>query len=196
MTIAPSNLADMVADLEIEDAPDGDGDTAPDGFACVVCGVDVSDLYKRRVKEPRCEEHKKTPGTKSASSGRRSSKDVDAAVSSLSQVYTLMEAALTMAQLPLARMALSESVPKLNASNREHLNNDPELARRIASMGKTGGRYAFFTSQALVIGPVLFLAFSELSSKREAKRTETADGTPGWSESDIPATGPGGFPLA
>lgn len=192
MTIAPSNLADMVADLEIEDAPDGDGDLAPDGFACVVCGVDVSHLYKRRVKEPRCEEHKKTPGAKNASSGRRSSKDVDAAVSSLSQVYTLMEAALTMAQLPLARMALSESVPKLNASNREHLNNDPELARRIASMGKTGGRYAFFTSQALVIGPVLFLAFSELNSKREAKQSET----PGWSESDIPATGPGGFPLA
>lgn len=192
MTIAPSNLADMVADLEIEDAPDGDGDPAPDGFACVVCGVDVSDLYKRRVKEPRCAEHKKTPGAKSTSSGRRSSKDVDAAVSSLSQVYTLMEAALTMAQLPLAQMALSASLPKLNASNREHLNNDPDLARRIASMGKTGGRYAFFTSQALVIGPALFLAFSELSSKREAKRSET----PEWNESDIPATGPGGFPLA
>src|SRR3546814_2908683 len=65
-------------------------------FVCVVCGKDVSHLYKRRVKEPRCEEHKKNGGASNLGTGprkRSASKDVEAAVRSeehTSELQSLM----------------------------------------------------------------------------------------------------------
>lgn len=181
-----SDLSAIVADLEIGEAPESFGDVPPE-YACEVCGTELT--YGGRGRKPRfCDEHKPARGT-STGSGRKSSKDVEAAVSSLNQVYTLLQMGLGLLGANLAGDALEASIPKLEKGNREHLTNDPELAKRIAEMGKTGGRYAFFSAQVLTIGPVLFLAYSELAQRRAENRKESDQFV-----SDVPAT-MGGFPI-
>lgn len=202
MTIS---LADMVEQdpPESEDfitvpTPTTDQEPDPDTMTCVVCGTDVSHLYKRRVKEPRCEEHKKSGGASKlgTSRGRASSKDVDAAVSSLDMAYNLLEMGLMFAgahqSMNLLRRSIEgeEGRKGLREQNRDYLSQDPELAKRIASIGKTGGRYAFFAAQVATLGPVAILAFSEVS----ARRTQTREASPAeWSD-DLPGT-VGGVPV-
>jgi hypothetical protein len=184
--IAASDLSARVADFDISEAPDMPDIAAPE-YACEVCGTEL--FYSGRGRKPkRCDEHKTTRSQSAGS--KRGSKDVEAAVSSLNQVYTLVQMGLRMLNADLANEAMSASLPKLEASNREHLTNDPELAKRIADMGKTGGRYAFFSAQLLTIGPVLFLAYSELSQRRAEKQGEAEQA---WG--DVPATNVSGFPV-
>lgn len=209
MSTTPDVHVISLHDMVTEDPPTEGGfitvDTPTDfptpdenAMTCVVCGTDVSHLYKRRVKEPRCEEHKKSGGASKlgTSKGRSSSKDVDAAVSSLDMAYNLLEMGLMFAgahqSMNLLRRSIEgdEGRKGLREQNRDYLSQDPELARRIASIGKTGGRYAFFAAQIATLGPVAILAFSEVSARRADARTETPQE---WSD-DLPGT-VGGVPV-
>ena len=169
-------------------------DPTPDSdFACVVCGKDVSHIYKRRVKEPRCEEHKKSGGASrlgSAKSTRSGGKDVEAAVAALDMAYNALTLGLMVAGAHKAMGALQDSLPGLQTTNRNLLSQDPELARRIAAMGKTGGRYAFFGAQVMTLGPVAILAFAELSEKWSKPKNRTVNDF----DAEMPATF-GGFPV-
>lgn len=198
------SLADMVAESPPEEGnfitvETPTMETRSDAeYGCVVCGVDVSHLYKRRVKEPRCEEHKKNPTKGNIGSKPRSGgKDVDAAVSALDMAYNLLEMGLMFAgahsSMNLLRQSIEgdENRPGLRQQNRDYLASDPDLARRIASVGRTGGRYAFFAAQAATLGPVAILAFSEIA----ARRSEAANTSPDAFDEDLPATMPGGFPV-
>lgn len=192
MSTTPSDLTEIRdAEIPTDDAPT----TAPESaaeYGCVVCGVDVSHLYKRRVKEPRCDEHKKNPSAKRATGARKSGKDVDTAVAALDQMYSLLSMGLFAVGARHASSMLADSADTQKAINRNFLEMDPALAKRIASMGRTGGRYAFFASQAAMFGPILVNAYAELtnaSTDRKAAseaQTEYPD--------DIPAM-MGGVPL-
>lgn len=141
----------------------------PDGKYCVVCGTDVSGIYKRRMKEYRCEDHKKTGGASKLGTGtgtrRGSSKDVEAAVNALESWYTLLGLGLFMGGATQASNALAESIPDLSEKNQTYLSQAPALAKRIADMGKTSAMYGFFSAQVMVLAPVAILATGELVEK-------------------------------
>ena len=184
---------DAADDGEFITVPTPNTDTSAESeFACVVCGKDVSHLYKRRVKEPRCEEHKKSGSASRIGTGTRrsGSKDVEAAVAALDMAYNALTMGLLIAGAHKAVGALTDSLPGLQATNRNLLAQDPDLARRIAAMGKTGGRYAFFGAQVMTLGPVAILAFAELTEKWSKPKQTTPEDFDG----ELPAT-VNGFPV-
>lgn len=167
--------------------------------SCIVCGTDVSHIYKRRMKEYRCEAHKKTGGASKLGSDapkRSASKDVEAAVAALDSWYSMITMGLFVSGAHQAASLLTEAIegddeqPGLTAKNRTYLSQTPALAKKIADMGKTSATYGFFSAQALVFGPVAILAASELMNKWGKPKNKTPEDF-----GDIPATGPGGFPL-
>lgn len=204
-------MATDLAALVAEDAPTVDGfitvDTPTDfptetpEKACVICGTDVSHLYKRRMKEYRCEAHKKSGGASKLGTDapkRSASKDVEAAVAALDSWYSMVTMGLFVAGAHEAAALLAESIegdeekklPGLAEKNRTYLSQTPVLAKKIADMGKTSATYGFFSAQALVFGPVAILAAGELMTKWGKSKNTTPEDF-----GDIPATGPGGFPL-
>lgn len=197
--MATMNLAEMMeSDPDIDttesepgfitvDTPTTEIPSTPD-LACVVCGTALT--YGGRGPKPKyCEAHKKGGANKNLGGGgsraKSGGKDVDAAVAALDQMYNLLEMGLMFAGAHSARKTLRESIEDsgsgddrrrgLRSQNRDYLTADPDLARRIAQIGKTGGRYAFFAAQAATLGPVAILAFSEISIRRAEKRAERPD---------------------
>lgn len=166
-----------------------------DGKYCIVCGTDVSSLYKRRMKEYRCEDHKKTKSASNLGTGTRrsSGKDVDGAVAALDSWYSMLTMGLFMAGARKSAELLSESVegvdgkPGLSEQNATYLSQTPALAKKIADMGKTSATYGFFSAQALTLGPVAILAVAELAEKWGKPKNKNPEDF-----GDIPAT-VGGF---
>lgn len=202
-----SEDADVVVDSEPEfitvETPTTEVPSTPE-LACVVCGTGLT--YGGRGPKPKyCEAHKKGSANKNLGGGGRSArssgKDVDAAVAALDQMYNLLEMGLMFAGAHSARKTLRDSIEDsgsgddkrrgLRSQNRDYLSADPELAKRIASIGRTGGRYAFFAAQAATLGPVAILAFSEISVRRAERRAERPD----LFDEPVGATNPMGFPV-
>lgn len=115
----------------------------------------------------------------------RAGSDVAAAVTALDQLYGAVQLGLMMMGAHKAAINLQESLPGLREQNTSFLSQDKEMAKRIAGLGKTGGRFGFFAAQAMVFGPVGVLAVAELSEKRKTKR-ESED------ESNVVPLFPGG----
>lgn len=206
----PMNLADMMKDdpdqdavdsgefITVETPTDAPADTSP-GLSCVVCGTALT--YGGRGPKPKyCEEHRKGSANKNLGGGgrrRSGGKDVEAAVAALDQAYNLLEMALMFAGAHGAMSTLRESIEGGNGrrglrdQNRDYLTQDPELASRIASVGKVGGRYAFFAAQAATLGPVAILAMSEIQlRRRERAAHKTPDENP-----DVMPTNVYGMPM-
>lgn len=198
-------MATDLAALAAEETPDDGWTTAPiptdfaeaetqsdSGMTCVVCGKDVSHLYKRRVKNPKCEEHKSGGASKIGTSRRSSGKDVDAAVAALDSWYNLLALGLMMGGARDSASLLADSTgPDFQAKNRAYLEQAPALAKKIADMGKTSATAGFFSAQAMVLLPVAVLATGELMTKWGGPKTpKTADDFP----DDLPGT-VGGFPV-
>jgi hypothetical protein len=176
------------------DSPSTDLPTSqdPDGKYCIVCGTDVSDLYKRRMKEYRCADHKKNASASSLGTGTRrsSSKDVEGAVAALDSWYSLLTLGLFAAGAHKSSSAMAESMEDLKAKNETYLSQSPALAKKIADMGKTSAMYGFFSAQAMVLGPVVILATAELMEKwGKSKNTDPED-----FDASLPGT-VGGFPI-
>lgn len=182
--MAPDADADAEAEFITVDTPTTD---VPE-LSCVVCGKGLT--YGGRGPKPKyCEEHKKGGANKSLGGGtgrgKSSSADVDAAVATLDQAYDLLELALMFTGAHKSMRLLRASIEGeedengrkrkgLRQQNREYLATDREMAKKIASIGKTGGRYAFFASQAATLLPVAVLAMGEISVARAEKRNQAA----------------------
>lgn len=192
----PTDLTELMAEdavtdgfITVDTPTDATQESAD--YGCVVCGKDVSHLYKRRVKEPRCEEHKKAgPSKLGTGPGKRSSsKDVEGAVAALDSWYSMLGLGLFMAGARKSAELLAESAPELQKQNQTYLSQSPALAKRIAKMGETSATYGFFSAQALTLGPVAILAAAEIMEKWGKSKDSTPEDF-----GDIPAT-VGGFPV-
>lgn len=199
-------MATDLAALAAEESPDEGWSTVPiptdfetpaetstdDSMSCVVCGKDVSHLYKRRVKNPKCEEHKSGGASKLGTGRRSSGKDVDAAVAALDSWYNLLTLGLMMGGAQRAAGLLADSTgADFQSKNRAYLEQAPALAKKIADMGKTSATYGFFSAQAMVVLPVAVLATGELMEKwGSPKKPKTPEDFP----VEVPAT-MGGFPV-
>lgn len=198
----PTDLTELMAEdapvIDAEetfitvDTPTTETKPADDAYVCVVCGTDVSHLYKRRVKEPRCEDHKKNASASKLGTGTRrgGGKDVSAAVETLDSWYSMLSMGLFMAGAQKSASLLAESADGLREKNETHLAQTPALAKRIAELGKTSATAAFFSAQALVLGPVAVLAASELMEKWGKPKQKNPEDF----DAELPGT-VGGFPV-
>lgn len=184
-TTPPESYSDAPED-NIREAP---AKSTPE-MSCSVCGVDIAHLYKGKGRRPtKCEEHKAGSATRINAGGVRGSADVKAAVNTLGLAYSMLGTVLMMAGATTAATTLAKSVPDLQENNATYLAQDRDLVKRINSLGKTGGRAAFFGSQIMVLGPVAVLAATELKEKWFPEPQDEPE-----SDSAIPPT-VGGFPL-
>lgn len=178
-----SDITALVA--ETVPVPEDDASEGPQ-FACEVCGKELH--YSGRGRHPkRCEEHKTGGSSATNISTRKSSAkgDVGAALSAMDMMYDLLGMGLLVVGAHDALDLFKECRPELKAKNEAYLTNDPALAKSLAKLGKTGGRYAFATAQVATIGPVLILASGEVTQRRRAAAAQRDAGEEGVS--DIPA---------
>jgi hypothetical protein len=177
MTETVSDLSKLAA----ETVPIPEDDAAPE-YACEVCGKELQ--YGGRGRHPRfCEEHK--PRSASSISTRKSSAkgDVAAALSAMDMMYDLLGMGLLMVGAHDALDLFKESRPQLKEKNEAYLSNDAALAKSLAKLGRTGGRYAFATAQVATVGPVLVLAAGEVTQKRRAAAAQRDAGEEGQPDS-------------
>lgn len=138
-------------------------------FVCQESGCNRELFYGGRGRKPKyCDEHKPSR-SKGTGTGRRSSKDVDVAVTTLDQAYSLIAMGLFGIGARQASTILTTAADEQKAANRAFLEMDPALAKRIASLGRTGGMYAFITSQVMMMMPVVTTAYAEMTLKARAK---------------------------
>lgn len=188
-------MSDITA-LVTETVPVPEDDTAdaPE-FACEVCGKEL--FYSGRGRHPkRCDEHKTRSGSSSATniSTRKSSAkgDVAQALSAMDMMYDLLGMGLLIVQAYEAAELFKASRPQLKEKNEAYLTNDPALAKSLAKLGKTGGRYAFATAQVATVGPVVILAAGEVTQRRRDAAAQRDSGDEG--QPDAPAF-VGGIPV-
>lgn len=158
-----------------EDAAPSDNVGAPEdsGYACEVCGTSLS--YSGRGRPPkRCAEHKKSSsGSSTRSSGRRSSRDVEAAMAALDAAHTALSFSL-MLMSPTAAQTWEANRPGLSARNQSILEGDPALAKRIASMAAKGGTTALVLNHLVAIVPVLGIVRAEARQRRANRMQQDA----------------------
>lgn len=193
-----TDLTELMAE-DVEDSGFITVDTPTDvptqeaeGKYCIVCGTDVAHLYKRRMKEYRCEDHKKTKSASNLGTGtkRSAGKDVDGAVAALDSWYSMITMGLFMAGARKSSELLADSTDKLREQNQTYLAQSPALAKKIADMGKTSATYGFFSAQALTLGPVAILAAAELMEKWGKSKNKNPEDF----DTELPGT-VGGFPV-
>lgn len=165
-------------------------DTQSEGFGdsilrCNAPGCDRPLEYSGRGRKPKfCSEHKPQRGTTRSST--RASDSVGQAVDSLSQTYRLATTLLLMVGATDAASTLSESIPSLEAQNRDFLQKDAKLVASINKVGTVGGRYGFFAAQAMTLGPVGYIAWTELTEKARARQEARASENPDLPEGFMP----------
>lgn len=178
--MATETVADL-SNLTITDTvPPTEGDST-DTSTCRVCGKGIDHLYSGKGRRPVvCEEHRKGSATNIGSKRSTGSGDVGQAVAALEQGYQMVAFALTLLGAREAAATLSASIPQQNALNANFLASDKELVKTINKVGRVGGRYAFYGSQAMLLGPVVALAYGELSERFRKAPVEAGD------DEDIP----------
>lgn len=176
-------MSDITA-LVMDTVPVPDDETTPEApeFSCEVCGKEL--FYSGRGRHPkRCDEHKTRSGSSSATniSTRKSSAkgDVAQALSALNMMYDLLSMGLLAVGAHGAMDLFGESRAQLNEKNENYLTNDPQLAKSLAKLGKTGGRYAFVTAQVATVGPVVILAAGEVTQRRRDAAAQRDGGDEG-----------------
>jgi len=163
-----------VADIPADAAPSDPVTDAPASSdrACEVCGTALS--YSGRGRPPtRCDDHKKSSSNGASSpranSGRKSTRDVEAAMAALDAAHTSLSFGL-MLMSPSAAVAWEESRTNLNARNQMILESDPALAKRIASMAAKGGGTALILNHLIAIVPVLGIVRGDMRERASVKR--------------------------
>lgn len=186
-------MTDTVSDLEAltaETVPTPEEATVPE-LSCETCGKPL--VYGGRGRKPRfCDEHKSSRTASNISTRKSSAKgDVAAALSALDMMYDLLSMGLLVVGAHGAAELFGQSREQLNAKNESYLSNDAALAKSLAKLGRTGGRYAFATAQVATVGPVLILAAGEVTQRRREAEAQRA-GTDGGMADDGPVFTPGG----
>jgi hypothetical protein len=168
-TVEAMTVSDL-SKLAAETVPVPEDDAAPE-YACETCGKELH--YGGRGRHPRfCEEHKPR-GASNISTRKSSAKgDVAAALSALDMMYDLLGMGFLVVGAHDAADLFKESREQLKEKNESYLSNDAALAKSLAKLGRTGGRYAFATAQIATVGPVLILATGEVTQRRRAAAAE------------------------
>lgn len=167
-----------VASIPEDAAPtDNNGVSSDSGYACEVCGTPLT--YSGRGRPPkRCDDHKKSTSSSSnassRSTGRRASRDVEAAMAALDAGHTALSFGL-MLMSPTAAQAWETNRPGLNARNEAILTGDPALAKRIASIAAKGGGTALVLNHLIAIVPVLGIVRAEARERRFARMDAQVD---------------------
>lgn len=147
--------------------PVADTEPTSDDPTCVVCGTPLT--YSGRGRKPKyCDEHKTT---RSTSTTRRGSADVELAVQTLHGLYEGLGMPLTLLSPPGGAEWYSQ-IDGLDARNRLFLATNKDLVKRINAMANKGGNFAFVFSHILAIAPVVQVVrqdFAERAAKRDAE---------------------------
>lgn len=164
------------------DAADSTTDTVTSNDpTCEVCGTPLS--YSGRGRKPKyCDDHKRSTSTsRTTSTGRRSTRDVEAAMAALSSGHTVVQFAMSLVSLE-AGQVFEISRPTLDERNRAILESDPALAKRIAAMASKGGGAALLISHVIAIAPAAAIAGRQMrasavtrAQKREAQSFEATE---------------------
>lgn len=184
------SVASIPEDAAPMDTAPADPISEPAGYYCEVCGVPLS--YGGRGRPPkRCAEHKssKSSGSSSRGGGRRSTRDVDAAMAALDAAHTSLTFGLMLLS-PTAAAEWEQGRPKLNERNQLILESDPALAKRIASMAAKGGSTALILNHLIALVPVLGIARGEMREralvKKAARQGNLTVDDPGQPTFDFP----------
>lgn len=151
-------------------------DKEPTDLAALAAELSGSGIKVEKAVAPKSEPKPKSE-PRAAAPKPRAGSDLDAALTALDQAYGAVQLGLMMMGAHKAALNLSESLPGLREQNASFLAQDKEMAKRIAGLGKTGGRFGFFAAQAMVFGPVGVLAVAELREKVAAKRESEEETT-------------------
>lgn len=160
-----------INDIPPSDPNGADDPIVSDDPSCVVCGTPLA--YGGRGRKPKyCEEHKaQGSSTPRASSGRRSPRDVEAAMAALASIHTSLEFGM-MIVAGDAALAFSAQRDALDLRNRGILEADPKLAKRLATAASKGGGPALVLSHLIAIAPAAGITFSKIKDGRAARRAE------------------------
>lgn len=134
---------------------------------CRVCQTPLA--YGGRGRKPvLCDTHK-SKGTSSAKTGARASSDVESALTILGGLYDGLAMGLTMVS-PQAASVWVSRIDGLQSSNRAVLSVDKELCRKINTMARGGGKFAFFAAHAMAMAPVIMIVKAETGPKKRTAR--------------------------
>lgn len=185
MSTDTANLADL---LTAGPVPNDDVTPAGDDNVshCRVCGTGIDHLYGGRGKRPvLCEDHKKDTASK-ISSGTRGNTNAKLAADAIDDAYSMVALGL-MFFAPGAASVLAASREGQKEKNLAFLSKDPELCKAINKVGKTGGRFAFFASQAMLLAPVVILATTEMRQAAILRGEDTLPENAPFSQYGTPA---------
>lgn len=147
---------------------------------CIVCNTEI--FYGGRGPKPKyCDEHKTgtrrgTPSGNTSGGGRHSA-DVTAALASMEAMYGILTMLLSPLS-PVASAILKDGVPAAQMQNRLAFENDRALARSISSGAAKGGKAMFIATNAMLIGPVVALAYKDVSNRSPRKPRQPRTQTP------------------
>ena len=138
-------------------------------FSCVKCGQTL--IYSGRGRKPKnCSETnngdpdcygKKAPRSSSSGSGRRASRDVEAATAAIESYYDAFGVVLPVLS-PTAAAVLASRIESQNAINRKAFEQSPELAAKFAGGAETVAVTTFVVSNVGLLGSVLFAAWPDI----------------------------------
>jgi hypothetical protein len=140
-------------------------------ITCDVCGKDITADWKGRGRKPKfCDAHRtevKKPVESTIPKG--SSGDVKTALATMEQFYGFVSAGLFLAGMHDIMEDFEEALPTLQEKNKQFLENDKELVKKLSTIGKTSGRTGFFIANAMVLLPTGVAASRVIRERGEAK---------------------------
>lgn len=120
----------------------------PPELACEVCGKEL--IYGGRGRKPkRCDEHRKSPGTKRANMGQNTALAGQAA-EALCQINGLAALGLMVARLPVTAETLQNAQEGFREQAYNALLTDPALCKTILKGGTASGKIALLIAYGMM----------------------------------------------
>lgn len=161
MVLSPVDIPDAEHQDTVRSVPSNDP-------TCRVCGKPLQ--YGGRGRMPvYCDEHRKNKGAapkRTTARGGSNSADVDAAVSALDTLYSLIGTGLFMMGAQQSASEMAQAAVRLKKSNADFLASDPELVRMLNRGGAATGRVGFLVSNAVLLVPVIAGGVQEIAARR------------------------------
>lgn len=148
-----------------EKVPD-ESAVADDTLRCEECGKPIQ--YSGRGRKPkRCEEHRKSGGTKSPRKSLGSNETLAAqATEALIQANGLLALGLMFAHMPVTASSLKEAEDGFREQAYNALLTDPALCKTILKAGTTGGRTSLIIAYGMLAGAVVPVGLMEFKANR------------------------------
>lgn len=131
------------------------------------CGIPLT--YSGRGRKPKwCDEHKPSKSSSRPASARKSTSDVQKALTILDGMYSGVSAGLMMLS-PRAALEWADRVETLQQTNAVTLEGDENLTRMILKAGRGGGKFAFIAAHAFALAPVARIVQEDMNVRAQAK---------------------------